>query len=123
MHLFAAAIMVRLTFLQLSLRSNQRITSLLQELVLSYTTSLTLLQSTQMPCFSVLASTTNGNKKLDSAYHEAMKEEHYPIFLLSTKGLFGYSYTTWIGWDWKILVDILTCYGFKPIQSPPIHMD
>jgi hypothetical protein len=76
MHLFAAAIMVRLTFLQLSLRSNQRITSLLQELVLSYTTSLTLLQSTQMPCFSVLASTTNENKKLDSAYHEAMKEEH-----------------------------------------------
>jgi hypothetical protein len=39
------------------------------------------------------------------------------------KGLFGYSYATWIGWDWKIFVDILTCYGFKPTQSPLIHMD
>ncbi|XP_062196039.1 YTH domain-containing protein ECT4-like isoform X2 [Phragmites australis] len=33
--------------------------------------------------YGVWASTTNGNKKLDSAYREAMeKEEHYPIFLL-----------------------------------------
>jgi hypothetical protein len=36
MHLFAAEV-VRLTFLQLSLRSNQRITNLLPELVLSNT--------------------------------------------------------------------------------------
>jgi hypothetical protein len=40
-----------------------------------------------------------------------------------SKGLFGYSYATWIGWDWKILVYILTWYGFKPTQSPLIHMD
>ncbi|GJN15480.1 hypothetical protein PR202_gb02400 [Eleusine coracana subsp. coracana] len=33
--------------------------------------------------YGVWASTTNGNKKLDSAYHEAKeKEEHCPIFLL-----------------------------------------
>ncbi|XP_040382875.1 YTH domain-containing protein ECT1-like [Oryza brachyantha] len=33
--------------------------------------------------YGVWASTTNGNKKLDSAYREAKeKEEHYPIFLL-----------------------------------------
>jgi hypothetical protein len=63
MPLFAAA-MARLTFSMskvgvralLSLRSNQRVTvkmrSLLQELVVSYTIGLTLLQSTQMPDFS-----------------------------------------------------------------------
>lgn len=33
--------------------------------------------------YGVWASTTNGNKKLDSAYREAKeKEEHSPIFLL-----------------------------------------
>ena len=39
------------------------------------------------------------------------------------KGLFGYSYPMWIGWDWKKLWKILTCLGLKPIQSHPIHMD
>jgi hypothetical protein len=37
--------------------------------------------------------------------------------------LFGYSYITWIGWNCKRLVEILTCYGLKLIQSFPIHMD
>ncbi|VAI74872.1 unnamed protein product [Triticum turgidum subsp. durum] len=32
--------------------------------------------------YGVWASTTNGNKKLDGAYHEVKKEEHCPIFLL-----------------------------------------
>jgi hypothetical protein len=29
------------------------------------------------------------------------------------KVLFSYSYATWIGCDWKILVELLTYYGFK----------
>jgi YTH domain-containing family protein len=34
-----------------------------------------------MSGFPVWASTTNGNKKLDSAHREDMKEEHCPIIL------------------------------------------
>jgi hypothetical protein len=45
------------------------------------------------------------------------------MLLLIIKALFGYSYTTWIGWNWKKLVEILTCYGFKPTESHPIHTD
>jgi hypothetical protein len=41
----------------------------------------------------------------------------------NSKGLFGYSQYTWIGWDWKKLRRSLTYLGFKPIQSHSIHMD
>jgi hypothetical protein len=37
--------------------------------------------------------------------------------------LFGYSNSMWIGVYCNVLECILTCYGFKPTQYHPIHMD
>jgi hypothetical protein len=39
----------------------------------------------------------------------------------NSKVMFGYSYTMWIGWEWKKLWKILIYLGFKPTQSTPIH--
>jgi hypothetical protein len=47
---------------------------------------------------------------------------NYSVGLLPPKALFGYWYYMCIGVYWVGLGWILTCYGFKPAQSHPIHV-
>jgi hypothetical protein len=59
----------------------------------------------------------------DKKNREPLNQTKRDVGSLPLKALFGYSQYTWIGWDWKKFLRILTCLRFKPIQSHSIHMD
>jgi hypothetical protein len=41
------------------------------------------------------------------------------VRLLSFKGLFGYFYPMWIGWDWKKIVKDFDLFGIEIHPFPP----